>query len=163
AAQRRTLSPVFAGVEPHAFALFALAAGMLFVSFAFGPLTRLAGHSNLLSAPATSSGALATWMRDHSPTQALFLTPPDDDSLRFRSERAIVVDWKGTPAVPTEVLAWYERLSAVIGRRLASEADLAGYDTLDPARVEALRQRYGFDYVVLKRGHAAAFSDYDPV
>ncbi|HEV8549551.1 MAG TPA: DUF6798 domain-containing protein, partial [Polyangiaceae bacterium] len=153
-------APAFARIGPNGPALFSALAGVFLVNFALGPLARLKGHSNLLAAPDTSTRELTAWMREHSPKQALFLTPPDDGDLRFRGERAIVVDWKGNPAVPTEVLAWYERVSAVVGRPPVNEADLAGYDALDPPRLAALQQRYGFDYAVVRLAEQERFSDY---
>jgi hypothetical protein len=101
-------------------------------------------------------------MRERTPKQALFLTPPDDGSLRFFGERAIVVDWKGSPAVPREVLAWHRRIEDVAGggHAVARVEELRGYDALDAARLERLRERYGFDYAVVRRGHEAAFSAY---
>jgi len=110
---------------------------------------------------ARSTRALAEFMRERTPKQALFLTPPDDDSLRFFGERAIVVDWKGNPAVPAEVLAWYRRIEDVTGRHgMTREEELRGYDALDEQRLEALRVRYGFDYAVVRRGRERALGDY---
>jgi hypothetical protein len=138
-------------------ALFAL----LLLNFAVGPLTRVKRHSTLLSPADASLTGLETWMRERSPKTALFLTPPDEETLRFSGERAIVVDWKSMPALPHEVLEWYRRIGDVVGRQhIQGEADLAGYDELDARRLEALRARYGLDYAVVRRAHAARFDSY---
>jgi hypothetical protein len=135
--------------------------GLLFANFAAGPLARMPAHSSLLTRPHDATSELETWMRERSPKQALFLTPPAEETLRFWGERAIVVDWKGVPAVPREVLEWYRRLGDVLGQRdVRGEADLARYAELDPSRLEALRARYGFDFVVVRRAQAARFADY---
>ena len=144
-------------------ALVTGAAFALLVGFAVGPLSRIGLHSSLF-APPSPARALHGFMRERTPKQSLFLTPPDEDSLRFFGERAIVVDWKGNPAVPGEVLEWYRRLEDVTGRPgFTDESALRGYDELDPGRLEALHARYGFDYAVLRRGHEDRFRLYTRV
>jgi hypothetical protein len=145
----------------HSPGLLAAAAGAVFVYFAIGPLARIPQRSSLLAGPPPEERGLFAFMRERTPKGALFLTPPDDDSLRFFGERAIVVDWKGNPALPREVLTWYRRLEDVTGRRgMTQAAELDGYDELDAERLEALRARYGFDYAVVRRGHEGAFVVY---
>jgi hypothetical protein len=140
--------------------LLAVLTGLVLVNFAVGPLGRIPERSSLLRR-ARSTRALCTFMREHTPKQALFLTPPDDDSLRFFGERAIVVDWKGNPALPAEVLAWYRRIEDVTGRYgMTREDELRGYDQLDTRRLETLRERYGFDYAVVRRGREGALGAY---
>lgn len=144
-------------------ALVGGAALALLLGFAAGPLTRIGLHSSLF-APPSPTRALQAFMRERTPKQSLFLTPPDEDSLRFFGERAIVVDWKGAPAVPGEVLEWYRRVEDVTGRQgFADESALRGYDELDSGRLEALHARYGFDYAVLRRGRADRFRPYTRV
>ena len=114
-----------------------------------------AQNSNLISGGDQGVSELCTWEKAHTPENALFLTPPTEEELRFQCQRAIVVDWKSNPAMPDEVLSWFDRIEDVTGRRpFRTDADLAGYDDLDTARVAALRKRYGIDYVVVERNHA---------
>ena len=115
---------------------------------------KLPARSNLLSGVEPGVAELCAWARANTPEDALFLSPPQEDEVRFRCERAIVVDWKSNPAVPSEVLEWYARIEDVTGvRPFLREADLDGYQALDETRVALLRERYGFDYVVVERGH----------
>jgi len=145
----------------HAPAFPAVAAGVVFVYFAVGPLARIPQRSSLLAGASQEARGLFAFMRERTPKEALFLTPPDEDSMRFLGERAIVVDWKGSPAVPREVLAWYRRIEDVTGRRgMTHAAELDGYDELDAERLEALRARYDFDYAVVRRAHEGAFTRY---
>jgi len=138
--------------------------GAVLTNFALGPLRRIPSHSSLLVERPESLGGLETWMRERSPKQALFLTPPEEETLRFWGERAIVVDWKGTPALPGEVLEWYRRIGDVVGRRdVRGPDDLAAYAALDPPRLEALRQRYGVDFVVTRRADAERLRGYPRV
>jgi len=135
--------------------------GALLANFAVGPLTRIRSHSSLLNERPPELAGLETWMRERSPKQALFLTPPDEETLRFWGERAIVVDWKGAPALPHEVLEWYRRLGDVVGRRdVRGPDDLAGYAALDAARLETLRARYRVDFVVVRRAAAERLRGY---
>jgi len=136
------------------------ASALLLVNYAVGPLARIPEHSNLLAPRPTARSELETWMRERSPKDALFLIPPEEETLRFRGERAVVVDWKSIPSVPNEILEWYRRISDVAGRKVEHEADLEGYDALDPERLEALRRRYGFDFVVVARPHAKNLAGY---
>lgn len=153
---RRYLRDAALGPVALGLAFFAL-----FVNFAVGPLERVPAHSSLLTRPHDARSELETWMRERSPKQALFLTPPDEDTLRFWGERAVVVDWKGVPALPGEIAEWYRRLGDVLGERdIKSEADVARFAELDPERLEALRGRYGFDFAVVRRAHAARFRGY---
>ncbi len=142
--------------------ILALLWGLLLANFAVGPLLRIPIHSSLLTSGDVSVSGLETWMRERSPKNALFLTPPDESTLRLLGERAIVVDWKNAPgAIPDEVLEWYRRLGDVVGREdVRGEGDLRGYERLDPARLEALERRYRFDFAVIRREHADRFRTY---
>jgi len=115
---------------------------------------RLASRSSLLSGAEPGVAELCAWAAANTPENSLFLSPPQEEELRFRCQRSIVVDWKSNPAVPNEVLEWYARIEDVTGvHPVRSQTDLEGYDLLDETRVERLRERYGFDYVVVERGH----------
>jgi len=113
-------------------------------------------RSNVFAVPTGAENDLYTWIRGNTPKSAIFLSPPQMERFRLDSERGIVVDWKGSTYLPSELVAWYQRLEDVSGRKgFKRERDLiAGYGALDDARLEALKQRYGFSYVVVGRGQA---------
>jgi hypothetical protein len=46
-------------------------------------------------------------------------------------------------------VAWFARLEDVSGRDIQSYRDLRGYEQLDVRRLEQLRQKYGFDHVLV--------------
>lgn len=100
---------------------------------------------------------LYRWLRESSPRDAIYLTPPDLDGARFLGQRAIVVDWKAVPLIPTELMGWYERLCDVTGRELASSGDLGGYQSLDLERLRRLVPKYHPDYLVVRRGNERRF------
>ncbi|WP_437280964.1 DUF6798 domain-containing protein [Sorangium sp. So ce375] len=137
-------------------------AGALAVLLAFlvPRLGDVGRSSNVLSGLRADEQSLFTWMQASTPVDAIFLTPPDNERMRYHGRRPIVVDWKSNPIVPGEVLEWVRRLEDVIGRKLRSHRDLEGYSSLDEARVQALRQRYGVDYVVVRRGQEKELRKY---
>jgi hypothetical protein len=100
---------------------------------------------------------LYRWLRESSPRDAVYLTPPDLDGARFLGQRAIVVDWKAVPLMPRELLVWYERLCDVTGRHVGGTGDLNGYHAMDAARLAFLEAKYHPDYVVLRRGGERRF------
>jgi hypothetical protein len=132
--------------------------------FAPKRLREVPRRSNLIrdSRPAADR-QLLRWMRAESPTDALFLTPPDLDAVRFHGNRAIVVDWKGVPIVPAEVVRWYARLNDVCGRRVMTTSDLTGYADLDRERLGRLQAKYQVDYVVVRRGNERRLGDHPVV
>jgi hypothetical protein len=116
-------------------------------------------HSTLLREDGGRNDELYRWLREKSPKDALYLTPPDLEGARFLGQRAIVVDWKAVPLIPTELLGWYQRLCDVTGREVKSSGDLAGYGSLDPERLALIVRKYHPDYVVLRRGAERRFQD----
>jgi len=116
-------------------------------------------HSTLLKEDGGRNDDLYRWLREKSPKDAIYLTPPDLEGARFLGQRAIVVDWKAVPLIPTELLGWYERLCDVTGRQVKSSGDLAGYGSLDPERLALIVSKYHPDYLVLRRGAEQRFSD----
>ena len=116
-------------------------------------------HSTLLKEDGGKNDELYRWLREKSPKDAIFLTPPDLEGARFLGQRAIVVDWKAVPLIPTELLGWYERLCDVTGRQVKGSGDLGGYGSLDPERLALIVSKYHPEYVVLRRGAERRFQD----
>jgi hypothetical protein len=97
---------------------------------------------------------MAKYARTHTPSQAVFLTPPDWGQFRLLARRAIVVDFKAFPFQDMAMAAWYERLTTCYGTPQATgfamlPALKGHYAGLDDPRLEALRNRYGIGYAVL--------------
>lgn len=111
-------------------------------------------RSNVLNTAAGPEHELYKWVRANTDKGAVFLTPPSLDKFRLWAERAIVIDWKGCPIVPSDIMEWYRRLEDVSGRKgFRKRGDVNdGYGTLDAARVEALKGKYKLSYVVVSRG-----------
>jgi hypothetical protein len=128
-------------------------------------MSHIKERSSLLNGGvAREEAELYAWMRDHTPKDALFLTPPDVEKMRYHGQRAIVVDWKSNPIVPGEVLEWYRRLQDVTGRpSFSGGRDLDGYNQMDKARLELLKTRYGLDYAIVRKGREAGLGGYRTV
>ena len=122
-------------------------------------LQRAREKSTLLKEDGGRNDELYRWLREKSPKDAIYLTPPDLEGARFLGQRAIVVDWKAVPLIPTELLVWYERLCDVTGRQIKGTGDLGGYGSLDPERLALIVSKYHPDYVVLRRGAERRFPD----
>ncbi|MFO7177634.1 MAG: DUF6798 domain-containing protein [Pseudomonadota bacterium] len=112
-------------------------------------LAKTRERSSLLSDK--KPNAMLAWMREHTAADAVFLTPPDLDWIRYHGRRAIVVDWKAAPMVPSELVEWHERLRDVTGREVRSRRDLRGYNQLNQKRLRELTEKYGLSYVIVRR------------
>ncbi len=111
----------------------------------------LSKTSNLYNGGDRPMNELCGWVKTQTPKDAVFLTPPDNESFRFQCERAIVVDWKTTPIIPADLLEWIRRLQDVTGKEtITSRSDLGGYALLDDGRLDKLRRKYNIDFVVLR-------------
>lgn len=134
----------------------AIGAGALTLAWAIfqihPDLRDLEKRSNVYSGLPKAERDLFTWMQAKTPKEALFLTPPSNEHMRFHGQRSIVVDWKSNPVVPAELLEWKKRLEDVLGQKLQSMRDLEAYSGLDEARINSLRERYGIQYVVVRAG-----------
>jgi hypothetical protein len=104
---------------------------------------------------------ICRWARDKTPTDAVFLVPPDDEAFRLHAQRAIVVNFKSVPQLSGELIEWRRRL-----RRVLAEPNLltlprplhktfvgirARYESLPAQHLFTVAREYGARYVVV--GH----------
>jgi hypothetical protein len=138
-------------------------AAVAILSWPLSPLlASVPKRSTLLTGWPSAERELYAWARQHTPLEARFLIPPQEPSFRYFAERPVVVDWKSSPMLATDVIEWFDRIKAVTGRpNFANFRELEGYKDLNVAKVHALKAKYGFDYVVVHgagaRGLDAAF------
>jgi hypothetical protein len=78
--------------------------------------------------------------RQHTPVDAVFLVPPDEESFRLVAERAIVINFKGVPQFDGELVEWRDRLCRVL--HLPTLQNL-------PHRFDAALRAIGQRYAVL--------------
>jgi hypothetical protein len=105
--------------------------------------------------------AACDWIRDHTPTDAVFLVPPDEQEFRLRARRAIVVNYKCVPQLSRELPAWRQRLQDILmidlrdlpagsfDRTLHEIRQL--YDTRSPEHLEKAARIYNARFIVV--GH----------
>lgn len=155
---RGMLSRVPAWVAPQLPRAAAVVAAALFIHDVRPPVDSVHARSNLLTGMRGPETELYDWLRANTPKDAQILSPPGLERFRLASERPIVVDWKGSTYAPSELVEWYHRLEDVSGHRgLRSREDATeGYETMDRARLDALKEKYGLTYAVVTRSRAPA-------
>lgn len=100
------------------------------------------------------------WVRTNTPTGAIFMVPPDEQSFRVHGERAIVVNIKGIPQLSGEMVDWEQRLRDVLdmqkieslrGTTLQDTLDAVriAYDHVPPDHMLAMARKYNCQYVLL--------------
>lgn len=57
--------------------------------------------------------AVCDYARAHTPKDAVFLVPPNEEQFRLRGERAIVINFKGVPQFSGELVEWRTRLCVI--------------------------------------------------
>lgn len=104
----------------------------------------------------------ASFARENTGVDAMFLTPPDFGLFRLMAGRAIVVDWKSFPFQEEAMVRWKKRLDDCYGRskkrgHMARDelADL--YRGITDEKILSLRIEYGFSYCILYAGTATRF------
>lgn len=102
------------------------------------------------AAETPAAASLFAWCRERTPPDAVFVIPPDLASFRLQARRAIVVDWKCMPLMPSDQLAWIRRHERQAGRTILRESDaIAGYATLDTARAHSLADEFRVTFAVI--------------
>ena len=90
------------------------------------------------------------WARTSSDEQEVFLTPRNQQTFKWFTGRAEVVNWKDVPQNPSALLEWYERFKEVypsqIGNRRTANRVSIRYPSL-----LALRKKYGVRYLIVDR------------
>jgi hypothetical protein len=104
----------------------------------------------------------ALYARDHTPPDAVFLTPPDFARFRFVAERAIVIDFRCVLLNDAAARGWLERLRdcygpvAERGFDALTEMDQA-YRAISKEQIRQVGQEYGASYAVLYTQTACEF------
>lgn len=87
------------------------------------------------------------WIAAHTPPDALFLTPREQQTFKWYAGRAEVVNFKDVPQDVASLLEWKRRLDALYPRDPAHRRyDLAAFSD---AELVALARQYGADYLVV--------------
>jgi len=96
------------------------------------------------------------WCRDHTPRDAVLLTPPAVQGFRCFSERAIVADYKdGAPHGfnPPSLFEWWRRMRDMEIEPQGWTCSDARFQRFGEAKMAWLCGRYGATYVVVRSSH----------
>jgi hypothetical protein len=93
---------------------------------------------------------ICTWVADHTPPDALFITPRNSQSFRWYSGRAEVVGSKDIPQDAAGIVQWWRRVNDLYRER--RETIKPGwYRSLAderPERLQEMGEKYGADYLI---------------
>ena len=111
-------------------------------------------------------GRVFDWIKAHTPKDAIILTPPYQDGIRFFAERPIVVDFHANPYRVNEVKEWKERLETVTqmrglerwapkGTDTGEQRELMrkGYLNLSPVQVESIAREFGAGFFLTEASY----------
>lgn len=85
------------------------------------------------------------WVKQNTPTDAMFLTPKSQQTFKWYAARSEVVCWKDVPQDSASLLEWRDRV-AVCFPHTASDV---GFALEDPVRLAELIDRYQVDYLLI--------------
>ena len=90
------------------------------------------------------------WVRSSSGEQEVFLTPRNQQTFKWFTGRAEVVNWKDVPQNPSALLEWYERFKEVYPSRIGNRRTANRVSIRYPSLL-ALREKYGVRYLIVDR------------
>jgi hypothetical protein len=97
------------------------------------------------------------WIEEHTPPDALFLTPRLNLTFKWRTGRPEVANRKDIPQDARGIIEWHRRVKDIYYTEyggLLQPLDSIG--TLGTDRVRALAIKYGADFVLMDRGQLLA-------
>jgi hypothetical protein len=104
------------------------------------------------------------WLKENSPKEALFLTPPGNEGFTYLSGRANIGEFKINPDGAQYLAQWYERLRDLAGGELPNQKGFANipllnkaYASLNQEQMVLLRDKYQADYAVLPKSSSLNF------
>lgn len=97
---------------------------------------------------------ISLWVKEHTPSDAIFLTPPNFGILRLVGKRAIIADFKAIPMQDKAMLGWQKRLFDSYGEPVSSGFDAlsemsGNYEKLTKDRLRFLQSEYNISFAIL--------------
>ena len=86
------------------------------------------------------------WLRENTPNNAVCLTPPDNRTVWFYSQRGNFVSFSYPPF--EKMTEWRERLKKLVGNKSESEAMATAYNNLSEAEIKHIADETKIDYLV---------------
>jgi hypothetical protein len=104
------------------------------------------------------------WIREHTPTNAVYITPPGNNGFTYLSNRSTVVEFKIAPDGGRYLEQWFDRLRDLAGGSLPNgrgfENELLlneAFATISPTNLIAIAEKYHAEYAVLPVSSATGF------
>ena len=72
---------------------------------------------NLITGLPDNELTLYRWIDENISKDALFIIPPRFQNFRLNAKRSVVVDWKSTPVVASELVDWYHRVEDITNHK----------------------------------------------
>ena len=92
---------------------------------------------------------VCSWVRDHAPADACFLTPRGAASFTWRTGRREVVSWKNSPQDAASLVEWRKRMVDCFSRSGSMVEMERSTVSLGPERVREVMARYGADHAIV--------------
>lgn len=94
--------------------------------------------------------AACRWAAEHTPADALFLTPRNAQSFTWYAGRGQVVSWKDLPQDARAIVAWWKRLEEIYGSAAPAVQGpwLESLCERKPAELRRLGLKYGARYLL---------------
>ncbi|MCA8890090.1 MAG: hypothetical protein KDA46_14745 [Parvularculaceae bacterium] len=97
---------------------------------------------------------IARWVKDNTPAEAVFATPPDFERFRLLGERAVVADYTSIPFDEMAMREWRRRMGVLYGEVKgggfkALRAMDKNYHALTPSELRARTAAFNADYAVI--------------
>jgi hypothetical protein len=97
---------------------------------------------------------VASWVRQNTPADSIFLVNPSLGEFRITAERAIVVDFTAFPFQDKAMAEWKQRMKDCYGIPKAKGFDAVPemrdrFTKITDSKLATLQAKYGFEYAVL--------------
>lgn len=153
------VGPVFVALCAVTFGLTPRTDGtpLYFPASAAGVIWRQCRAANPAGLPRSAPQRAAHWAGRNLPDDAVVLIAPYFEDFRYRSGRAVVVDFKAVPFTTVGLRQWQQRLFDVCGvdprliREPAWPDPYLTFATLDGSRLAEIADRHGAAYLAIDR------------
>jgi hypothetical protein len=148
--------------QRRAWAVWLLAAGVVAACW---HITSIAGQRALRPLPPADAKIpdfaawveVCDWVAEHTPHDAMFLTPRLNHTFKWRAGRPEIANRKDIPQDARSIVAWHRRIKDIYySQRAGLEQSHDSIGVLGTERVRELANKYSADYVLMDRGQLLA-------
>ena len=115
---------------------------------------------NIHLTPQNKWEKLCFWIKDNTPQEDFFITPPYLYGFHLYAERSLLVDYKVPPVIETDIFEWKKRLEDVFrvddvfsfrDRFRRYEFFKERYNSLSEEEIKHLGEKYNADYIIFEK------------